>query len=143
MSSTRGEKFSTTASALAINAFARVSPRGRERSSVMPRLPALMPWYIADHSHQRSAVGCCVLAKRMPSGRWIDSTLMTSAPRTARKWPTKGPAQNMVKSSTRRPAKGRALPSPTDGAGCEVHRAACSPSRGAGVNGRSAPRPSR
>ena len=42
----------------------------------------------------------------MPSGRWIDSILMTSAPNAASEWVADGPAQNAVKSTTRTPASG-------------------------------------
>ena len=42
----------------------------------------------------------------MPSGRWIDSTLMTSAPNAASEFEAAGPAQNAVKSTTRTPASG-------------------------------------
>jgi hypothetical protein len=84
LSITRGEKFSTTTSACAISRRASATPSGRDRSSVMPRFPGLMPWNIAAHSHQPSSVGGLVEAKRMPSGRCVDSTLITSAPSAAR-----------------------------------------------------------
>ena len=42
----------------------------------------------------------------MPSGRWIDSILMTSAPNAANECVAAGPAQNAVKSTTRTPASG-------------------------------------
>ena len=42
----------------------------------------------------------------MPSGRWIDSTLTTSAPNAASRWVAAGPAQNAVKSTMRTPSSG-------------------------------------
>ena len=42
----------------------------------------------------------------MPSGRWIDSILMTSAPNAANECVAAGPAQNAVRSTIRTPASG-------------------------------------
>ena len=42
----------------------------------------------------------------MPSGRWMDSILITSAPNAASEWVADGPAQNAVKSTTLTPASG-------------------------------------
>ena len=44
---------------------------------------------------------------RMPSGRWIASTLITSAPRFASIWQAEGPAHQAVVSITRMPLSGR------------------------------------
>ena len=82
----------------------------------------------------------------MPSGRWMDSTLITSAPIAARNWVAKGPAQNAVKSMMRRPASGPPPSGPRGSppaAAPSRHSAASAPGRGAGVRGRSSASASR
>src|SRR5262245_51739518 len=75
---------------------------------VMPRLVLLAPWYIGLHSHQHSLVGGFTLEYRMRSGRDTDSTLITSAPSSARRWPAAGPAHHAVRSRMRTPSRGSA-----------------------------------
>ena len=74
---------------------------------MIPRLLRLAEWNRYPCSHHCSVVGDTVTLNLMASGRWIDSTLMTSAPRVARYWVAAGPAQNAVTSSTRMPSNGR------------------------------------
>ena len=68
---------------------------------------------------------------RVPSGRWIDSTLSTSAPKNPSIWLVYGPAQNEVRSKTRIPRSGRSAcppqglpvgPAPGAGRGPEEER---------------------
>ena len=70
-------------------------------SRVMSRLLVFGPWNCGVHSHHRSSDVVTTVCPRIPSGRFTDSTWMTSAPIMARKCPTMGPAQKAVKSATR------------------------------------------
>src|SRR5215471_4043261 len=74
----------------------------------MARLPALLLWNSGLHSHHSSVVGRCVDAYRIRSGRVIDSTLITSAPRPASAAAADGPAHHAVQSTTRVPLNGSA-----------------------------------
>ncbi len=76
----------------------------------------LEPWNIGHHSHHCGSLIGRVVLQRMPSGCFVDSTWITSAPRMAHAWPMSGPAQNAVRSSTRIPASGNGT-SPTGGTG--------------------------
>ena len=73
----------------------------------------------------------------MPSGRWIDSILITSAPNAANEWVADGPAQNAVRSMIRTPASGSSvlLMDVTDSLGCQRVWLSASPSTGAGRDG--------
>ena len=64
------------------------------------------PWNIGHHSHHCGSLIGRVVLSRMPSGCFVDSTWITSAPRTPHAYPMTGPAQNAVRSTTRRPASG-------------------------------------
>ena len=136
---TRGEKFSTTASASATRRSTSSRPSGRLRSRVTDRLLAFAPWNTKPHSHHRSTDAGFADVKRMPSGRWTDSTLTTSAPRAPSTWVAAGPAQKAVKSTMRTPSRGSGRSAPV--AGGVAGRASapdqstapvCSPSAGAG-----------
>ncbi len=94
-----------TTSALAMSLLIRATPSVRPRSRVTSRLAGLTAWKIHPHSHQRSVDGPLALVKRIPSARWIDSTLMTSAPRATSTWVAEGPAQKAVRSITRTPSR--------------------------------------
>ncbi len=122
---TRGEKFSSTASAPAMSSSRSARPSSAPRSRVTPRLPALVPQNTGAHSHHWSVPGGRVLVKRMPSGRWTASTLTTSAPRAARVTLADGPAQKQVRSTTRTPVSGRSPRTPVVGVrpGVPVDRA--------------------
>jgi hypothetical protein len=80
-------------------------------------------------------------AIRMPSGRWIASSLITSAPRFASIWQAEGPAHQAVVSSTRIPASGRGASFAAEGAMPATGRSRasiaseCSPTRGTGSKG--------
>ena len=80
---------------------ARRRPSSVAMSRVMSRLLVFGPWNCGVHSHHRSSDVVTTVCPRMPSGRFTDSTWMTSAPIMARKCPTMGPAQKAVKSATR------------------------------------------
>ncbi len=67
---------------------------------VIDRFPGLVPWNVGPYSIQSGSVGGRTVAKRIPSGRTGDSTLMTSAPSVASWCVHAGPAQNAVRSST-------------------------------------------
>src|SRR5262245_52352393 len=73
----------------------------------------------------------------MPSGRWIDSILITSAPNAANEWVADGPAQNAVRSTIRTPASGSSavLVRTTDSLGNQSDSPSASPSAGAGRTG--------
>ena len=97
---TRGVKFSTTTSACSTSRSTSSRPSGFEKSMVTDRLAGLVPWNVGPYSIQSGSVGGRTVAKRMPSGRVGDSTLITSAPSVARWCVHAGPAQNAVRSST-------------------------------------------
>ena len=106
-------------------------PSALVRSRVIPRLLVLAAWpwvptpTIADRREpwcRRSASG---------PGRVTDSTLITSAPRHASTCVAQGPAHHAVRSTTRRPARGRASSPATGSRGRAAHSTApsCSPAR--------------
>src|ERR687890_2201376 len=103
-----GLKFSTTTSALAIRRRATSCPCSSLKFSVTDFLLRAMM------GHQRVR----------PSLRWRPQTrmgsplpggsiLMTSAPKSARSWPQKGPASRLPISTTRTPSRGRTPLSPS------------------------------
>ena len=56
-------------------------PSGRDRSRVMERLPVFAAWKVGPGlPPEGRSLGATVVPNRMPSGRWIDSTWITSAP---------------------------------------------------------------
>ena len=63
----------------------------------------LSPEKIGDFSHHWSSVIGMPAISRVPSGRRVDSTWMTSAPSMASMCVQDGPAQKVVMSSTRSP----------------------------------------
>ena len=70
------------------------------------RLFRLADWKMAPCSYQWSTDGSTRTLNRIGSGRWVDSTFTTSAPREARYWVAMGPPRKAVKSRIRRPARG-------------------------------------
>ena len=64
------------------------------------------PEKIGDFSHHWSSVTGMPAMSRVPSGRRVDSTWITSAPSIASMWVHDGPAQKVVISSTRNPLNG-------------------------------------
>jgi len=103
---TRGEKFSITTSASATSSLNRRRPSSDPKSRVTERLLVFMAWNTQPYSHQSSTSLRMPPEYRMPSGRWIDSTLITSAPNAASRCVAAGPAQNAVKSTMRTPSSG-------------------------------------
>src|ERR1700761_6890963 len=103
---TRGEKFSITTSAPAPSSVNRRRPSSEPKSSVTERLLVFMAWNTQPYSHQSSTSVRIPPEYRMPSGRWMDSTLTTSAPNAASRWVAAGPAQKAVRSTMRTPANG-------------------------------------
>src|SRR5215212_9692419 len=104
-----GRKFSTSTSAVSMSLLARSCPSPSRRFSVTDfLLRAIM-------GHQRV---CPALLWRphtrigspLPGG----STFITSAPKSPRSWPQKGPARRLPISTTRTPSRGRA-PLPLSG----------------------------
>ncbi|PQM47664.1 hypothetical protein C1Y40_02124 [Mycobacterium talmoniae] len=73
----------------------------------------------------------------MPSGRWMDSTLITSAPNAASRWVAAGPAQNAVRSITRTPSSGKPADATSgpDSRGGQGGSSLASPSAGAPRSG--------
>src|SRR3954462_10829424 len=73
----------------------------------------------------------------MPSGRWIDSILMTSAPNAANECVAAGPAQKAVRSMRRTPANGSSAVTveAADSLGCQRDSLPASPRAGAGLTG--------
>ncbi len=103
-----GRKFSTSTSAVSMSLLARSCPSPSRRFSVTDfLLRAIM-------GHQRV---CPALLWRphsrigspLPGG----STFMTSAPKSPRSWPQKGPARRLPISTTRTPSRGGCVPFPT------------------------------
>ena len=74
----------------------------------------------------------------MRSGRLIDSTLITSAPRHPRAWLADGPAHHAVRSTTLIPWSGSAPAAPDSGGrrGSQSMAPSCSPGSGTGPKGR-------
>ena len=91
---------------VAISRIRSSRPVGLCRSSVSPFLFVLSPEKIGDFSHQCSSVIGMPAISRVPSGRRVDSTWMTSAPSMASMCVQDGPAQKVVMSRTRRPSSG-------------------------------------
>ena len=77
----------------------------------MPRLLRLMAMKSEPCSYHCSVVAGTVTLKRMGSGRWTDSILITSAPSVARYWVPNGPAQKAVRSKIRTPSSGNSTKS--------------------------------
>ncbi len=132
---TRGEKFSTSRSAVAISRSTISRASGVLSSRVRSRLPPLQDRKTGPHSHHCSQVAGRPPGKPMPSGRRRPSTLITSPPSEARVCVATGPAQNAVKSTTRRPASGRAADSVSSPRarfrrGGQSTRPSCSPGAG-------------
>ena len=145
-SSTRGVWFSTTTSLVATRRCNSSMPRGSPRSRVRLRLLVLRAEKIGPRSHHCGSVGGTPPTRRRPSGRWADSRWMTSAPSRASRLPTSGPAQYDVMSRIRSPLNGSGPPPPrrrSGGDGAVASPMACSPSRGAGLGGRSTADPRR
>lgn len=103
---TRGEKFSITTSASATSRVNKPRPCSEPKSSVTERLLVFIAWNTQPYSHQSSTSVRMPPEYRMPSGRWIDSILTTSAPNAASRCVADGPAQNAVRSTMRTPASG-------------------------------------
>ena len=116
-STTRGVKFSTITSQVAIRRSSRSRPAALCRSRVRPFLLVLSPEKIGDFSHHWSSVTGMPAISLVPSGRRVDSTWMTSAPSMASMWVHDGPAQNVVISSTRSPLE-RQVPRRDGRSGC-------------------------
>src|SRR5947209_19821454 len=72
----------------------------------MPRFDRLTACQIGLFSYHRSPMAGVAPENLNPSGRWIDSTLMTSAPIDARNEVAMGPLQNVDRSRTRTPSSG-------------------------------------
>src|SRR5215213_11220735 len=107
-SSVPGLKFSTTTSASEMSRRARFCPSPSRRLMVIDfLLRAIM-------GHHR----VCPSLRRRPHTRMGSplpggSSFMTSAPKSARSWPQKGPASRLPISTTRTPSRGRVLLSPS------------------------------
>src|SRR5215218_11509795 len=103
LSNVPGLKFSTTTSASEMSRRARFWPSSSRRLRVTDFLLRAMM------GHQR----VCPSLRWRPQTRMGSplpggSSLMTSAPRSARSWPQKGPASRLPISTTRTPSRGRA-----------------------------------
>src|SRR3954466_14735891 len=96
-----GRKFSTTTSAVAHSSSARRWQSSVRRLSATERLPRAM----TDH-HSECPLCLCWPHSRSASPFGGASTLMTSAPKSASKVPTYGPAMSGPNSTTRRPVSG-------------------------------------
>src|SRR5918997_2959983 len=101
-SSVPGLKFSTTTSALAIRRRANSCPCSSRKFRVTDFLLRAM----MGHHRVRPSLRCRPHS-RMGSPWPGGSTLMTSAPKSARSWPQKGPASKLPISTTRTPSRGR------------------------------------
>src|SRR5919107_816194 len=102
LSSVPGLKFSTTTSASETSRRARFCPSSSRRLMVTDFLLRAMI------GHQR----VCPSLRWRPQTRMGSpfpggSSLMTSAPRSPRSWPQKGPARRLPISTTRTPSRGR------------------------------------
>src|SRR5918995_425778 len=103
LSSVPGLKFSTTTSASEMSRRARFCPSPSRRFSVTDFLLRAM----MGHQRVRPALRWrphSRIGSPLPGG----STFMTSAPKSARSWPQKGPARRLPISTTRTPSRGRA-----------------------------------
>src|SRR5919107_3050343 len=103
-----GLKFSTTTSALAMRRRATSCPCSSRKFRVTDFLLRAM----IGHQRVRPSLRC-LPQRRMGSPLPGGSTLMTSAPKSARSWPQKGPASRLPISTTRTSSRGLAplLPS--------------------------------
>src|ERR671911_3120111 len=107
-SSVPGLKFSTTTSASEISRRARSCPSSSRRLMVTDFLPRAMMGHhrvcpsLRWRPHTR-------MGSPLPGG----SSFITSAPKSARSWPQKGPASKLPISTTRTPSRGRAPLSPS------------------------------
>ena len=97
--------FSTMTSQVAMRRRSSSRPGSPARSRVTLFLLVLRPAKIPDRSHQSGSEKRSPASNRVPSGRAVDSMWRTSAPSIASTWVHSGPAQNEVRSSTRRPAE--------------------------------------
>src|SRR5215210_3629455 len=102
LSSVPGLKFSTTTSASEMSRRARFCPSPSRRLRVTDFLLRAMI------GHQR----VCPSLRWRPQTRMGSplpggSSFMTSAPKSARSWPQKGPARRLPISTTRTPSRGR------------------------------------
>src|SRR5215470_12940764 len=91
-------KFSTRTSDDLTSALTTSTASGALRSSVMPRLLRLKSRYAA------ASPSLCGVQVRDSSPAPVSSTLMTSAPRSARRAPHQGPAITRERSMTRMPS---------------------------------------
>ena len=82
------------------------TPRGLRMSSVTLFLLVFRPEKIGERSHHWSSVTGTPAINRVPSGRAVDSTWITSAPSCASTCVHDGPAQKLVMSRTRIPSNG-------------------------------------
>ena len=82
-SSTRGLKLSITTSLTATRSRNSSRPRSVSSSTARSSLLVLEPWNIGHHSHHCGSLIGRVVLQRMPSGCFVDSTWITSAPRMA------------------------------------------------------------
>src|SRR5918912_151257 len=101
-SSVPGLKFSTTTSAPEMRRRANSCPFSSRRLRVTDFLLRAM----MGHQRVRPSLRC-LPHSRMGSPLPGGSTLMTSAPKSARSWPQKGPASKLPISTTRTPSRGR------------------------------------
>src|SRR5919112_3461974 len=97
-----GLKFSTTTSALAMRRRATSCPC----SSLKFRVTDFLLRAMIGHQRVRPSLRC-LPQRRMGSPLPGGSTLMTSAPKSARSWPQKGPASRLPISTTRTSSRGR------------------------------------
>src|ERR671917_2875294 len=103
-----GRKFSTRTSALARSLRASSCPSFSRRFSVTDFLLRAM----IGHQRVRPSLRWrphSRIGSPLPGG----SSLMTSAPKSARSWPQKGPASRLPISTTRTPSRGRVPFSPS------------------------------
>ncbi len=100
------EKFSTTTSAVATSSRATATPSGDFRFSAMLRLLRLVQMNGAPPPNAGTMGGYCRKSSPFPGA----STLITSAPISARIIVANGPAMKCVKSTTLRPCRARSAP---------------------------------
>src|SRR5215203_5655155 len=108
LSSVPGLKFSTTTSASEMSRRAMACPSSSRRLRVTDFLLRAM----MGHHRVRPSLRWrpqTRMGSPLPGG----STLMTSAPKSARSWPQKGPASKLPISTTRTPSSGRTPLSPS------------------------------
>src|SRR5919206_4460562 len=103
-----GLKFSTTTSAPEMRRRANACPSSSRKLRVTDFLLRAM----MGHQRVRPSLRC-LPHSRMGSPLPGGSILMTSAPKSARSWPQKGPASKLPISTTRTPSRGREPLSPS------------------------------